>query len=667
MATGTTPLTRVGRLDRLRSWSTGIALSQSRVLSAMALLLSAALSFAVYWRVLTFSYFLDDAFDLTRTQQESYWAILSRPLAGYSYYRPIPFMIWKGIYDLTGHYDTTVLHLLPLVAHILSGWLIFMIVWRLTGSRWSLLPMILFLLYPFSYQALEIEGTLVHTLVTAEVLAVLLIWYDGRTLNSPVRLFIASLLSGVALWTHEYGVVVLPLLVGIEMLIWWRQRRISRPSFWLAIPAALEGLYLWLWFTMKKPGADHRTFADYVHNTGVWLEGFAYPVTRQTYWVSHLLGASPMRLVLFLGAAGIVAALAIYFVRGRVWTPLLAVAVGGMVFTPAIVGLTYEYVLNSPRLLYVVAPASAIFWGLLPSLTFKRTWLTRAWRGVTLVLIGVVLVQSVLFIDRRITMLEYGSQIADGIIREGEAHPNGKLLFLNVPSWFSPKTQEFPRGHLGVQIEPNYIGLNRLIYAGSGLNVDAESYSLAPNVSGWRYDFQPHGVAIDHNAIDAKLRAGFTLVVVDLYHNALAVREPGSLTPNQPDPGNAQATFGAGLDYLGDTITRNGSQLTITSRWYVRKALDGDYQIWTEVRDASGNVVVQRKDYALRGMSPPRLWKPGDLVVDRLVLDLSQVTVTGQLPVRLGLVSTANGQMLPVTGSGSTGDWLNLGSVPTAP
>jgi len=534
----------------------------------------------------------------------------------------------------------------------------------LTRSSWSFLPMVLFLLYPFSYQDLEILGTLVHTLVTVEILAVLLLWYDGRTLNSPVRLVCASLLSGVALWTHEYGVVILPLLLGLEVLLWWRSRHVSRHSLWLLPTLAFEALYIWLWFTMDKPGADHRTTSDAIHNVGMWLEGFAYPVTRQTGWLTNLLGGDPLRMVLPLGALGVIGAVAIYLARRRIWTPLLTIAIGGMVFVPAVVGLTYEYVQNSPRLLYVVAPASTVFWGLLPSLRFQRRWLTYVWRGVTLALVGVVLVQSLLFIQRRMTMLEYGTQIADGIIREGEAHPNGKLLFVNVPSWFAPKTQEFPRGHLGVQIEPDYINLSTLIYAGSGLHVPADSFSLAPDVSGWRYDFQPHGQPIDHNAIDAKLRDGFTLVVVDLYHDSLAVREPGSLTPHQPDPGNVQATFGDGLEFLDSTITRDGDLVTIDTRWYVRSKLDGDYQLWTQLRDAKGNVVVERKDYALRGMSPPRLWQPGDLVEDRLVLDLSQVPNTGELSARLSLVSTANGSMLPVSGDGVAGDWLKLGDAP---
>lgn len=637
-----------------------------RGLTALAFVLSTGLSFAVYWRVLGFSYFLDDAFDLTRTEPVSFWDLLVRPLPGYAYYRPVPFMLWKAIYLLTGHYDLTLLHLLPLAAHAVSSWLFFLLLWRLTRSRWSLLPMVLFLLYPFNYQALEIEGTLVHTLVTVELLAVLLLWYDGRTLGSPVRLGLATVLSGVALWTHEYGVVVLPLLLGIEVLGWWQRQRVRRPTAWLLLPAALEGLYLWRWFTMDKPTTDQVIRADMLHNSAFWLEGFAYPVTRQTNWLAQVLGRNPTTLMLLLGVLGIAVATTAYLVRGRPWVPLLALVLGAVIFAPAAVSLITEYVLNGPRLLYVVAPASAAFWGLLPSVRFKHPWSTYAWRIATLSGIAIVLLQSVWFIDRRLTMLDYGTQIASGIIREGEAHPNGTLLFINVPSWFAPTTQEFPLGHLGVQLEPDYVGLSRLIYAGSGVRVNAESYALAPEVSGWRYAFQPHGPTIDHDGIDAKLRAGATLAVVDLYHNRLAVREPGSLTPGQSEPGPASATFGSGLDYLGDTITRSGDLVTITSRWYDRSVLGADAQIWTQLQNARGAVVVERKDYALRGMSPPRLWKPGDLIEDRLVLDLSQATTSSSLTARLGLINTATGAMFPVTNDHGVLDadgWLQIGRV----
>ena len=65
-------------------------------------------------------------------------------------------------------------------------------------------------------------------------------------------------------------------------------------------------------------------------------------------------------------------------------------------------------------------------------------------------------------------------------------------------------------------------------------------------------------------------------------------------------------------------------------------------------------------------MSPPRLWKPGDLIEDRLVLDLSQAKDAGPLTAQLGLINTANSVMLPVTSGKDAvvaGVWLQLGKL----
>ena len=629
----------------------------------IALLYCVALTFAVYWRVLGFSFFLDDSFDLTRTETETFRSLLG-PLQGYVYYRPIPFMIWKGLRLLEGRYDPVILHLLPVAAHILSGWLLFLLIRRLTGSLWAAVPATVFLLYPFSYQALEILGTLVHTLVTTELLAVVFLWYEGRRLRSPVRLVAAAIIAVLALWTHEYGVAVFPLVAGMEAVFWLR-RSIRRPSLWLLVPFLAEVAYLKIWFSLNKPHYDYVTRSDMIHNLGFWLQGFAFPATAQTNWLTSHFGHNPAHVVYALGGAAVLAGLALYALNGKLWWGLLALAASLLGFLPAVPTLTYGYVENGPRLLYIAAPGCAVFWGLLPMLRLPHPRATTIWRGAAVAAAVLALAQGVVFIHRRIVMLEYGSTEAQGIIALGVQHNGGSLLVLNAPSWFAPKTQEYPLGHLGVQIEPSYIGLDRLIYAGSGAHVKVESRALAPNVSGWLYDFEPHGPQpIDHNAVDARLRAGAALVVVDLFHDSLAARVPGTIQPDQPAPTTRSAIYGDSLWLLGTNVQRSGSLVTITTRWYVVKPLPADYMFWTQLRDASGATVVERKDYALRGMSAPRLWRTGDVVEDRLVLDLSGVQNSSGLRVWLGMVSTANGSMLPVSpqdGAPTANGWLQIG------
>jgi hypothetical protein len=627
----------------------------------LALGLSALVTMAVYGRALGFSYFFDDVMDLAVTEEASFVDLIARPSPGSVYYRPLPYLIWKALYVITGEYDPVILHALPIAAHALSGWLLFLLLRRLTASLWALLPMVLFLLYPFSYQALEILGTLVHTLVTVQLLAALLLWYDGRTRGSPVRLALAGVLSVTALWTHEYGVALLPLLLGLEGLLWW-QRRVARPSRWLAVPGSATVVYAMRYVTIDRPQREPTTAADMVHNAGFWLQGFAWPVTRQTVWLTDLLGGDPLRLVLPLGLLGLLAALAYYWRAGRTELGLGLLALGGLVFVPAMLTLTYEYMQNGPRLLYVASPAAATFWGLLPWLRVGDGRVQRAWQFATVALVGIVVVQSVLFVERRMEMLDYGTELHEQIIALGEDHAEQAVLILNAPSWFAPKTQEFPRGHLGIQLQPAYAGYDRLIYVGSGLHVQAESRSLAPDVNGWHWNFDPHGPFIGHPELDERLRAGVPVYIVDLYHDRMALRQVGTISPGQASPNTWEASFGERLLLLDHTIRREGTLLRVQTRWYVAASLPGDERPHYQLVAADGRVLLTHARYALSDMGAPRLWQPGDIVEDEFVLDLRRIGISEPFTVRLALVDNETGNAMDVFAPAGVQDqvWLVL-------
>lgn len=644
----------------------GRAQASARLTAALpwlAPLTCVLVTLGLYGRALGFSYFFDDAYDLTRTETVGYWSILVRPLPGYAYYRPGAFLLWKAIHDLSGGYDPVLLHLLPLVAHALAGWLLYLLLRRLTGSPWSLLAAILFLSYPFSFQAVEILGTLMHALVTAEILGVLLLWYDGRARGSPARLALAGLLAAAALWTHEYGAILAPLLLGLEASLWLRER--ARPTIWLALPLAFEALFLWRWFTADKPTTGNFSHTDILPNLAIWLQNVAYPFSRQVFWVQDRFGGDPLRLVFIFSVVGLLLASAGYLLAGRRWLPPLALGAALLAFAPAALSLTYEYVQNGPRLFYVVAPAVAAFWGLLPALRFGDPRRTRAWQATTLALLGVTLVQSATFIERRTVMLAYGTEMAEGIIRAGAAHDGGRLLVLNAPSWFAFKDQEYPRGHLGVQLEPGYTGLDRLVYAGSGARTAVDSGALNPRINSWHYNFQPHGGDLSYEAIDAKLRAGEPLVAVELERSRMAVREPGSITPAQSAPAGFLADFG-GLQLVDAVLARDAAHLTITTHWYAAAPTGDDLRLRTQLVGPDGTIIVEQSGYPLDGLSPPRLWQAGDLIEDRRVIELSGGQSSAALTVRLGL-ATPDGSLLGAAQPGGQAlpdGWLTLGQAP---
>jgi hypothetical protein len=141
---------------------------------------SLLLVYALYGRALGFSFFFDDTFDLTRVEGRSYWQLLSSS-EGYSYYRPIPFLIWKALRDLQGHYDQATLHALPLLSHAVAGWCLFLLLRRLGAGWWAIGPALLFMTFPFSYQNIAIVGTLFHPLTGAAMLGSLVLYERART------------------------------------------------------------------------------------------------------------------------------------------------------------------------------------------------------------------------------------------------------------------------------------------------------------------------------------------------------------------------------------------------------------------------------------------------------------------------------------------------------
>src|SRR5439155_5768931 len=95
----------------------------------LALVMCAGLVALVYGQALTFAFTFDDPLDLPRAEGRSVWSMLSSS-EGYAYYRPIPFIIWKGLRALQGHYSQATLHGLTLAAHALGAWLLYLLLRR---------------------------------------------------------------------------------------------------------------------------------------------------------------------------------------------------------------------------------------------------------------------------------------------------------------------------------------------------------------------------------------------------------------------------------------------------------------------------------------------------------------------------------------------------------
>lgn len=633
------PLPRPGQtpaplalLDRFGAW---LALAGCALLVAL-----------VYGQALRFAFTFDDPLDLPRAEGRSVWSMFSTS-EGYAYYRPIPFVIWKGLHALQGRYSQATLHGLTLVAHILSAWFLYLLLRRLTGNHWGLLASVLFIVYPFSYQVVFGAHTLFHPLMTAAILACLILYLDARRCHDPRRLAGSLVAAVIALWTHESGVVLLPLIVGLE-LFHLVQTGSRRPSWWPALHAVATGLFLLVWYIVPKwPRKDVWTSASLLPNARYFLQGVIYPVAAQLKGLGQRFGFDPVRALWPAIVVTLLALVALYVVGRRPWTPLLALAATGVILFPAWLILTWAYVEDAPRLLYPAAPAIAALWGLLPSLHFRQRAITWGWRVVSLVLLLALTVQSITFINLRRDMWAQGTVMIERIADTASAHGTQPLLFLNVPAWFAPKQPEYPVGHVGLTALPGYVGLGQSVYLHRGVHAQIESRGYYPDLNGWKYDFNTHGGPATIEQFGALLRRVTDVYRVDMLATGPRVVELGALTPNGVKTPPTGPRFGPGYTLISATATLNGTALDARLDWAVTAPPPGDVLPVLAVRDGSGAIVARTTGYPIGGIAAPRLWQPGDLVRDQPVLALPGNLPSGTYTIWLWWEDRTTHQPLP--------------------
>lgn len=134
-----------------RGWRTHAVRALGRwSLLGVLTLAPVVLALALYLPSLRFSFLLDDSYDLLLAREMSYQDLLLRPLPGFSYYRPLTFVVYKLVHALVGGRDPWHYHALAVLLHATNVLLLGRLVWRLAGRSASTLAAALFASFPFA-------------------------------------------------------------------------------------------------------------------------------------------------------------------------------------------------------------------------------------------------------------------------------------------------------------------------------------------------------------------------------------------------------------------------------------------------------------------------------------------------------------------------------------
>jgi hypothetical protein len=593
----------------------------------------------VYGAALQLPFFFDDFVHLPFVDDNTLGQMW-RSAGQLAYYRPLSFTIWKIMFLVLGQHNTFLQHGLNLLLHflngVLAGWLAVQY-WAEKApdprgdlaivANWprAFLAATLFLLFPFSYQAVPWVGSMSHLLVTALILLSLAAYWQMRQGRSRIWGAASLLLAFLAPFAHENGVLIGPLLAALLICrSGFRQnagRDVTHIIIW-TLPA-LTWLPIW-WLAPKGVGGGLGLsgLEAILQNVTYFGQGVAYPVSWLGGRLQALTGANDMlvaRLLTLLAMAGAAAIQMLAGANRRSLMPWLWMAIA---LLPAALFLEFDYVINGPRLLMLVSVGAAWLWADVALQSVK--WVRgaeglsdrRRWAG--LILIGVVgllvLAQNLVFIGRRMEMHQIlGRAYDQAVSLVQEANAAGQAaIFVNLPAWLAPEKATFSLGHEGVQFWPDYAPPDTL----ASVNLGQAASLLLSRYEAIRPEM-PYFYGLAGGPADwaAFTDSGGRVYVADYAPDVVQVRQVGDLDP-PPGPDQSLARFtspdGTAQVILTMAQARQAPDgLEVTLGWQVEKPPTEQVTAFVHVVNGDGQLVGQLDGDPVAGAFPLYRWPAG--------------------------------------------------------
>lgn len=620
-------------------------------------LLSAGLTWLIYGETLHYPYLFDDIIHMRWLEKQTITSVWV-DIRAMQHYRPLVMSIWATSEALLGPHNPAPLHLLSLLLHAgnacLAGWIAYQLV---PGAFPALATAALYASYPFSYQVLPSPGSHSKPVSAFLILLACALYLAGRT--RPRRrgalLIAAGCCAALAPFAYEAAVTAGGFLVLMEYLLWARGR-IERPSPWVLTAVLLAAPFLVLWLLVPS-GYDAVTFPgiEALWQSSIYFaQGFVWPLALLARPLMALTGLSDGIATALVAYPALALIAVLYIWRRR--ASVLLVALGWYALALAVqwVTLSFQYVIDAPRLLYLAAVGPALLWGDL---------ITRVARGdrprhrLGLLVSGISLVALIAwgarFAGERLDLVR-GTLAAldDAVAAAAPARPDDRLLFVNVPAWVTVPETDFALGHEGYTVLPPYydVGLDDYIYVNHGLERRMEMMSLADVRQPWVGLIGYHGDSTTHDVLDNAIEKADGVWRLGYRPERLYMARAGYLERDTPGVAEPLALFDT-LALEDVTWERNAQGLTATLQWRTPDPPQLPYTVFVHLYTPEGALLAQADGYPLAGLYPFRYWERNARVYDvrRLTVPADRSLVGHTLAV--GIYRSDNGERAPATDS----------------
>jgi hypothetical protein len=606
----------------------------------------------VYGFSLRLPFFLDDMVHFRWLQWRGLATIWSSARF-LGYYRPLPFTIWKVLAQLQGRHEPVTLHALNLGLHLLNGLLVLGLVTgqrRRGGLGLGLSAALLFLLFPFSYQAVPWVGSLTHPLVTTLTLGSLVSHQAAlRAQRSAPALRATSIgLALLAPFAHESGILIASLLV----LLLLTGDKPSSPGAALRESFPYWGctaLGLGVWLVVPK-GIGQTGLFDLTsrwQNAVYFGQGLGYPVAPLATMLLGRTGRLSDLQAVALTTWPVIGCGSLLFWRARRGR-LIALALGwfALAVAPAWLVLGFWYVVDGPRLLYLASVGAALFWAIPVDIACSGGRRSVAGMALAALLVLGAAASGYRFIRARVPLYEQMHVAVAQLLEAQSGAASEPLLCVNYPAWLAPRSSTFALGHEGVTLVPAYTGVRDLLWLHTGEEWSVSTVTLPDLLHPWRYHYATVGPIQTGDSIQEHLRLAKRVIVASYAADDIAIHDSGGLEAENQHPADASlASFDGRIALLSASSLHQDSALRLELRWQCWQRVAQETTVFVHLYDEVGQLVAQADGYPLMGTSRPTFWRPGDVWRDVRLLPLQELA-PGRYTVKAGLYPVDGGPRL---------------------
>lgn len=602
--------------------STGIILLAT---AAVAIVLTLLL----YYPALQLPLWADDLLQVPWVKATRF-AELWRTVGPYEDYRPLHFSLWRGLLALSGRLEPWMLHLLNLVGHALSSGLVGLLAARYSRRPWeaALLGTGFFALFPFAYDTVLWASSFSYPLTLILALAALLLYSQAR-FNGKVGLHVAGLLlTALAGFAYEGGVMVGVSVVWTEVCL--HRRPFSRWS--LAYLAA--SLLPFAVITTISPAmpTEFLTGLHPSYNLVIALQCLVFPLAPLAEPLAHLSGLSDITVLVILGAGALIGA-GVWLYRRRAYrSALFGLGWAALWSIIPLATQAFNWYRDPPRVFYLSAAGIALLWATLVEQLPPQHWGTRA-RVLTQVGLSLLLLApGAAFVKQEVTLHQHVGELLWSTASQAETHSG--TLFINLPGRITFAGRRYPLGHEGaIPLPPPTDGeLWLAVHSGGTLQATARAMGaiLPPT---------PYLLELADAAVDgASLRAATQIVQVRYQPDTLSLAPLGRVIPEQTPPAHVAGTFispaGARLMLRRAACRQTPpAEITVEIEWQTLSKMPGAPTVFTHWWDAQGTLLTQADGDPLGGLYPLAQWEPGEVVQETRLIETAVLTGTVTLGI----------------------------------